>query len=69
MAENSLRYAAFEDQNAKEWARDISNGYVGSGVKAELMVQWRKEFEKFCEWVILEFVDEDVDDEDEEDDL
>ena len=59
MAENSLRWSAFADQSNQEWLRDMANGYVGSGVKAEMMNVWRSEFERFCQWIIMEFPEDD----------
>ncbi|RMZ82719.1 hypothetical protein DV738_g1523, partial [Chaetothyriales sp. CBS 135597] len=47
MAENSLRWAAVVDQNPGDWAKAISEGYMGKTVKAKLLRQWRSEFEKW----------------------
>ncbi|PGH04678.1 hypothetical protein GX51_03345 [Blastomyces parvus] len=62
MAENSIRWSCFEDQNSSEWLRDIRSGVTGTGLKAANLRGWQIEFERFCQWVILEFgseVDED----------
>lgn len=60
LAENSVRWAAFEDQETREWTEDVKNGAFGGGVRARRMKEWRREWEKFCQWVVLEFgVDED----------
>ena len=68
MAENSIKWCAIEDQNVKDWTRTIDDGYTGKGIKADMLKEWRREFEKFCQWVILEFAEEDYeDDEDDED--
>ena len=71
MAENSIRWGAIEDQKQVEWFRDISEGYMGQGVKAQRLKEWRSEFEKFCQWIIMEFPleDEEDDEEDDEDEL
>lgn len=65
LAENSVRWASFEDLNTKEWTQEIKDGTFGKGVRAARMKEWAKEWEKFCQWVVLEFgVDEDLDPED-----
>ncbi|KAG9241950.1 hypothetical protein BJ878DRAFT_196801 [Calycina marina] len=58
LAENSVRWAIFEDQNAADWVKDIKDATLGSGVRAEKMKQWSIEWEKFCLWVITEFGDD-----------
>ncbi|KAL9094654.1 MAG: hypothetical protein Q9165_002923 [Trypethelium subeluteriae] len=55
LAENSIRYAAFEDCSAKEWTEDIKAGAYGKGIRAQRMKEWAQEWEKFCQWVVLEF--------------
>ncbi|RMZ88811.1 hypothetical protein DV736_g3951, partial [Chaetothyriales sp. CBS 134916] len=50
MAENSVRWAAVEDQKAAEWNKTIADGYMGKSVKAKLLWEWRVEFEKWCQW-------------------
>ena len=59
MAENSIKWCAVEDESAADWKQGIEKGYLGKGVKARMLKDWRAEFEKFCEWVILEFAEED----------
>ena len=58
LAENSVRCAAYEDRSAKEWAQEIKEGALGTGVRAKRMKEWEREFEKFCQWVVLEFGNE-----------
>lgn len=58
LAENSVRWAAFEDQSQPEWIKGIREASVGQGVKAERMRQWRVDWEAFCLWVVEEFGDE-----------
>ena len=65
MAENSIRWGAIEDQTQGGWMREISEGYMGKGVKAQRLKEWRSEFEKFCQWIIMEFPLEDEEDDDE----
>ncbi|EEP80544.1 conserved hypothetical protein [Uncinocarpus reesii 1704] len=55
MAENSIRWSCFEDQNQAGWLKDIKDGITGSGVKAARLKDWNVEFERFCQWVVLEF--------------
>lgn len=55
LAENSVRWAAFEDQTTEEWVRDIREASVGGGVKAERLREWAVEWERFCLWVVEEF--------------
>jgi adenosine deaminase CECR1 len=58
LAENSVRWAAFEDQDSAAWVRDIKDATLGSGVRAERMKQWSIEWEQFCLWIVTEFGDE-----------
>jgi adenosine deaminase CECR1 len=58
LAENSVRYAAFEDQTAADWVKDIKEATLGNGVRAERMKQWSIEWEKFCLWIVTEFGDD-----------
>ncbi|KAM7200159.1 adenosine deaminase [Rhypophila sp. PSN 637] len=57
LAENSVRWAAFEDQGHEEWVKGVREASVGTGVKAERLKEWRIEWEKFCLWVVEEFGD------------
>lgn len=60
LAENSIRWSAFEDQTAEEWTRDVREASVGSGLKARRLQEWAVDWEKFCLWVVDEFgTDED----------
>ncbi|KAL2834852.1 hypothetical protein BDW59DRAFT_165 [Aspergillus cavernicola] len=53
MAEDSIRWAAFEDQADSEWLRGVEG--VGDGLKASRMAEWRYAFEEWCEWIVKEF--------------
>lgn len=55
LAQNSLRYSNFEDQNDKVWLVQIKAGAKGSGIKATRMKEWNADWETFCQWVIIEF--------------
>ncbi|KAI9868121.1 MAG: hypothetical protein M1813_006866 [Trichoglossum hirsutum] len=55
LAENSVRWAAFEDQSSQDWIKDIKDASFGNGVRASRMKEWRIEWEVFCEWIVAEF--------------
>ncbi|CAF9941291.1 MAG: hypothetical protein ALECFALPRED_009056 [Alectoria fallacina] len=55
LAENSVRWAAYEDQTTKEWTEDIKKGVYGEGIRASRLREWHLEFNKFCEWILLEY--------------
>ena len=55
LAENSVRWACYEDQSAKEWNKDIADGKFGQGLRAQRMREWRSELEEFCERIVKEF--------------
>ncbi len=55
LAENSVRWAAFEDQPAEDWVRDVREASLGAGVKAARLKEWSVEWEEFCLWVVTEF--------------
>ncbi|KAL1302798.1 hypothetical protein AAFC00_003139 [Neodothiora populina] len=55
LAENSVRWASFEDLNAKDWGQDVKDGLFGKRVRAQRLKQWAEEWEKFCQWVVLEY--------------
>ncbi|KAF6832572.1 adenosine deaminase family protein [Colletotrichum plurivorum] len=58
MAENSVRWSAFEDETAEQWTAGIKEASLGSTVKAERLKQWAAEWEKFCLWIVEEFGEE-----------
>ncbi|KAL4892709.1 hypothetical protein BDV59DRAFT_179576 [Aspergillus ambiguus] len=62
MAENSVRWSCLADQPSSEWLSDIRQGILGEGMKAIRLREWYSEFERFCEWIALEFAEEDIDD-------
>ncbi|KAL8945310.1 MAG: hypothetical protein Q9211_000186 [Gyalolechia sp. 1 TL-2023] len=58
LAENSIRYAAFEpDQDDKQWNKDIRDGKYGEGIRATRMREWTTQWNEFCQWVIMEFAE------------
>ena len=55
LAENSVRWAAYEDQSAKAWTKDINDGIYGEGIRGARLREWTAEWNKFCEWIVLEY--------------
>ncbi|MCJ1393377.1 hypothetical protein MMC18_006250 [Xylographa bjoerkii] len=67
LAENSVRYAAYgPDQTTQVWKKDVKDGVYGQGVRAERMREWTKEWNEFCEWVVLEYAADYGSDEDDQ---
>ncbi|KAF2638211.1 Metallo-dependent hydrolase [Massarina eburnea CBS 473.64] len=62
LAENSVRWASFEDYNQKEWVQNVKDGSMGTGVRADRLKEWMRKWEKYCTWIVDEFgVDEKLD--------
>ncbi|KAJ5225764.1 hypothetical protein N7468_006989 [Penicillium chermesinum] len=57
MVQNSIRWSCFEDQSTAQWKKDVKDGILGEGLKATRLKEWWSEFEKFCEWVVMEFAE------------
>ena len=58
LAENSVRYAAFEpDQDSKVWSKDIKDGKYGEGIRAARIREWTSQWNEFCQWIIMEFTE------------
>lgn len=55
MAQNSIRYSNFVDQNDRTWLGEIKAGEDGRGIKADHIREWNREWEDFCKWVVSEF--------------
>jgi len=55
LAENSVRWAAYEDQTTKEWNKDIKDGVYGEGIRGSRLREWNAEWNKFCEWIVMEY--------------
>ncbi len=58
LAENSVRWAAFEDEDNAAWLDNIIKASLGDGVKAERVKEWQIQWEQFCLWVVSEYGDE-----------
>ncbi|KAJ5814621.1 hypothetical protein N7474_006398 [Penicillium riverlandense] len=61
MVQNSIRWSCYEDQSTAEWKKEVHEGILGEGIKAARLREWCSDFEKFCEWVVLEFAEFDED--------
>ena len=68
LAENSVRWAAFEDQSTPEWIHDIKAATMGTGLRASYMKEWAIEWERFCQSVVDEHGQEESGDNDDDDD-
>lgn len=55
LAENSVRWANFEDCSTKVWNAEVKAGAFGEGVRAQRMKEWAREFETFCAWIVKEY--------------
>jgi adenosine deaminase CECR1 len=55
LAENSVRWAAFEDETNGEWLQSVKEASVGSGLRAQRLQEYAIEWEKFCLWIVTEF--------------
>lgn len=55
LAENSVRWAAFEDQSNADWVKGVKEASLGSGARASYLKEWAVEWEQFCLWVVTEF--------------
>ncbi|KAI9742300.1 MAG: hypothetical protein M1818_004200 [Claussenomyces sp. TS43310] len=58
LAENSVRWAAFEDQTAADWLQGVKEASLGTGLRARRMKEWAVEWEQFCLWIVTEFGDD-----------
>jgi adenosine deaminase CECR1 len=59
LAENSVRWASFEDYTQKDWVQDVKDGTMGKGTRAKRLKEWMSRWEKFCAWIVDEYgVDE-----------
>jgi hypothetical protein len=55
MAQNSIRFAALEDQTDEEWFADISAGVNGKGIRSQRIKEWDAQWEAYCAWIVKEF--------------
>lgn len=57
LAENSVRWAAFEDEDAETWLKGVQDDSLGTSIRAIRLKQWHTEWENFCLWIVSEFKD------------
>jgi len=55
LAQNSVRWANFEDRTDDGWLQDIEKGAVGDDIKAQRLKQWNHEWEMFCLRVVDQY--------------
>ncbi|OAA60751.1 adenosine deaminase family protein [Cordyceps fumosorosea ARSEF 2679] len=55
LAENSVRWSAFEDEDNDKWMAGVKAASLGDGVKARRLQEWQVEWERFCLWVVDEY--------------
>ena len=55
LAENSVRWANYEDCSDAAWRREVRDGFVGQGTRARRLREWMQQWEEFCAWVVDEF--------------
>ncbi|KAF4548687.1 Adenosine/AMP deaminase-like protein 2 [Elsinoe fawcettii] len=55
LAENSIRWATFDDYSNAEWAEEIKAGAFGEGERAQRMQEWASQWEKYCAWIVEEY--------------
>ncbi|KAM0333310.1 hypothetical protein ACHAQA_001971 [Verticillium albo-atrum] len=58
LAENGVRWAAFEDEDAKAWGAGVREASLGGKVKAQRLKQWATAWEEFCLWIVTEYGEE-----------
>lgn len=58
LAENSVRFALFEDESKETWDRGVREASLGEGLRARRLKEWAIAWEKFCLWIVEEFGDE-----------
>lgn len=49
IAQNSLRWANFVDQDDEAWGLDIELGEFGGGTKGARIREWNAQFELYCQ--------------------
>ncbi|GIZ42204.1 hypothetical protein CKM354_000548200 [Cercospora kikuchii] len=55
LAENSVRWANYEECSAKQWQQEVKEGSFGKSLRAKRLKEWQEEFEKYCQWIVLEY--------------
>ncbi|ESZ96231.1 hypothetical protein SBOR_3389 [Sclerotinia borealis F-4128] len=53
LAQNSVRWSQFEDQNDEDWQLGIQEGESSQdGLKGKRMREWKNSWEEFCAWIV-----------------
>jgi hypothetical protein len=52
MAQNSVRWSAFIDEDEHTWMKGIEDGEKGDSPRAMRMRQWNNDWEEFCQWIV-----------------
>ncbi|KXH28236.1 adenosine deaminase [Colletotrichum simmondsii] len=55
LAQNSLRWSNFEDQDDKQWALDIDLGEIGEGTKGQRIQEWNVQFDSYCQEIVKDY--------------
>jgi adenosine deaminase CECR1 len=55
LAENSVRWASFQDYSTQEWVKDVKDGTMGKGIRAKRLKEWIGQWERFCAWIVEEY--------------
>jgi len=58
LAENSIRWSAFEDQKNPKWLSDIREASLANGARAKHLKEWAVDWERFCLWIVTEYGDD-----------
>lgn len=58
LAENSVRWAAFEDQEQGAWMQGVKEASLGNSIKAQRMKEWQVQWETFCLWIVETYGEE-----------
>ncbi|KAF2150238.1 Metallo-dependent hydrolase [Myriangium duriaei CBS 260.36] len=55
LAENSVRWASFDDFSTAEWQKELKDGAFGEGERAMRMKEWAHQWEEYCAWIVKEY--------------
>jgi hypothetical protein len=54
LAQNSVRWAAFENQDTQTWWDGLAAAN-GTGIHAKRIREWNEEWEHFFQWIVDEY--------------
>lgn len=55
LAENSVRWASFDEDDQSSWTASIKDGMFGKGIRAKRLKEWVSKWERFCAWIVEEY--------------